>query len=305
MKNKRSFKSIVIQKIALKLNIKKGLSTEEGLRLRLENCKLLNSNDYILPNCTKKMNIERFIFEDMECFKLKPKELTISTSVLYLHGGAYTSGPDKLHWKMLEKICNKSKCEIILPIYPKLPQHDYRECYDKISKLYLDLKSQCKTNKLILMGDSAGGGLIAGLCLYLKKLNIELPTKLILISPWVDVSMCNENSHYIESKDIILSVYGLKEIGKLWSGEKGVYNELVSPIYGDLSQFPPTTIFAGADEILLFDIQSFHEKLIASNVDSALIVENDLGHVYCMYPFSDCKYSLDIITSKISDIYNL
>ncbi len=295
---KRSIKSKVVQKVALKLKISKGLATKEGLQNRLDKARLVQENGYNLPKCIKG-EISQYVFEGMQCFVFgNYKEQ--SKHILYLAGGAYTNAPGRLQLKFMKRISKKTKCNITIPIYPKLPTATHKECYDKLIKLYSKLSSEYKD--IVLIGDSAGGGLATGLTSYLNNNNLKLPKRLILMSPWIDVSMDNEKAFLNEEKDILLRVYGLKELGKMWAGDSLVNSYLVSPINASFKNFPKTTIFCGLDEILYYDIVDFYNKMSKDIKDVTLIEEEGLGHVYCVYPFSDCIKSFDLICSEIEGV---
>ena len=81
-----------------------------------------------------------------------------------------------------------------------------------------------------------------------------MPERLVLLSPWIDVTMTNPAIPTLEEGDFILSAYGLAGLGKLWAGEMDVRDSRVSPLYGSMAGLPPTLIFCGTDEILRPDI---------------------------------------------------
>lgn len=174
-----------------------------------------------------------------------------------------------------------SNIDIYYPIYPLAPNHTYKDAYLLILKLY---KKLLKENKeIILMGDSAGGGLALGFAMYLKELNIKLPNKLVLLSPWVDITLSNPSIEEFEKNDPMLSCYGLVEYAKLWAGDLDLKDYKLSPINGDLSNLPDTLIFTGTNEILYPDLILFDKKLQKNKVKSELIIGKNMNHVYPLY----------------------
>lgn len=107
--------------------------------------------------------------------------------------------------------------------------------------------------------------------------------------------MTNKEAVIKEKNDVMLSIYGLKELGKMWAGNSSVKNKYVSPLYADLKGFPKTTIFIGEKELMYFDIMKFYTKLVESGVKSQVICEAGQGHVYPLYPFSSVKGAFDKI----------
>lgn len=174
-----------------------------------------------------------------------------------------------------------SNIDIYYPIYPLAPNHTYKDAYLLILNLY---KKLLKENKeIILMGDSAGGGLALGFTLYLQKLNVKLPNKMVLLSPWVDITLSNPSIEEFEKNDPMLSCYGLVEYAKLWAGDLDLKDYKLSPINGDLSNLPDTLIFTGTNEILYPDLILFDKKLQKNKVKSELIIGKNMNHVYPLY----------------------
>ena len=92
------------------------------------------------------------------------------------------------------------------------------------------------------MGDSAGGGLALGLAEALRDEGDTLPEELILISPWVDLTMSNPDMKDYVKHDPMLGIDGLRRMGEVWANGLELTDPKVSPIFGDLSGLPPVTI---------------------------------------------------------------
>lgn len=133
------------------------------------------------------------------------------------------------------------------------------------------------------MGDSAGGGLAAAFCEYLATNELAEPEHLILLSPWVDVSMSGDYDDYMDV-DPMLGVDGLIEMGKAWAGDFDTKDYKVSPLYGDIKKLPQTAIFVGTHEIFYPDIVNFYNKLKDNGIDVELNVGDEMAHVYPLYP---------------------
>jgi acetyl esterase/lipase len=132
------------------------------------------------------------------------------------------------------------------------------------------------------MGDSAGGGFSAAFCEYLAVNDMPQPENLILISPWVDMSMSGDYDDV--EYDPMLGIEGAREIGKAWAGDLDTKDYKVSPLFGEVDKLPKTTIFVGTHEIIYPDIVEFYNKLHDNGVDAELIVGEEMSHVYPLYP---------------------
>ena len=123
-----------------------------------------------------------------------------SNYILYFHGGSYVAEATDNHWTFLENIVRDTGYTVIMPDYPLTPKYNYKDVYNMVEPLYKELIKKIGNDNVIIMGDSAGGGLALGLYEKIANQNIELPTKTILISPWLDVRLENENIKEIEKR---------------------------------------------------------------------------------------------------------
>ena len=225
--------------------------------------------------------------------KVKSKELlgcqmimfnestTTERIILYLHGGAYVNEMANLHIVFCDKLAEKVNATVFAPIYPLAPNHTYEETSNIVENLYNLI---LKFNKpVIIMGDSAGGGLSASFCEYLGEKDLMQPEHLILISPWVDVSMSGDYEEY-EEIDPMLGVDGLREMGEAWAGDLDSKDYKVSPLFGDIKKLPRTTIFVGTHEIFYPDIIKFFNKLNDNGIDVEVNIGEEMTHVYPLYP---------------------
>ena len=209
-------------------------------------------------------------------------------TVFYLHGGAYFMDITPSHWRLIERIIRETDAKMIVPAYRLLPFATWQEAFDFVVPLY---KGYCEAHpdeKIVLMGDSAGGGFSAALAEQFKLDGIRLPDELVLLSPWVDLSMENEQIKDYESKDPFLSPLHLQLCAERWKGGSDVHDRHVSPIYGDLNGLCNVTVFTGTDEILYPDTVRFFNKL-DEDPSNELIVAEEMNHVYPLFPIPEAK----------------
>ena len=199
--------------------------------------------------------------------------------VIYLHGGIYVNEIRLPHIIFCDKLAKKVNACVFAPIYPLAPNHSYEETYEIVEKLYDYLLTLKKP--VIIIGDSAGGGLSAAFSEHLAVKNKPQPENLILISPWVDVSMSGD---YDVEFDPMLGVDGLRKMGETWAGNLDPKDYKVSPLFGQVSKLPKTTLFVGTHEIFYPDVVKFHDKLKNNGVETELIVGEEMTHVYPVYP---------------------
>ncbi|MCI5744968.1 MAG: alpha/beta hydrolase [Erysipelotrichaceae bacterium] len=261
------------------------------------------SDLFVFPKKLKlNCNIEECIIDNKQVYKLF-KTSDVKLIIIYLHGGAYISQPVAYQWKFCASIANSLDVEIIFPIYPLTPNHHFDEAFDFIDKIY---NEQLKRNiKILLMGDSSGGGLAMSYLEYLANNNLKQPTKTILISPWLDLSMSQPQIYEYERKDPMLAIAPLKKSASLWANNNDLKDYRISPFFGNVKNINNVTLFTGTREILYPEINAFYTKLKDNNVDAHLYVGNNMNHDFPLYPINEAKkamkYILDLLHSCIDN----
>lgn len=207
-------------------------------------------------------------------------------TVFYIHGGAYRYDIVQLHWDFLEKLIQETNALVIVPAYRLAPFATYQEAFDLIVPLYRKYCAENPEKKIIMMGDSAGGGLSLALAEYLKAEGMRMPDELILFSPWVDVTMENEEIPKYQPIDPMIAAPSAAAVAKRWSGDLDAHDPKISPIYGDMSGLRNVTVFIGTDEVLYPDAIKMFRKL-DKDMSNELIVAEGMNHVYPLYPIEE------------------
>ena len=218
-------------------------------------------------------------------------------TIVYMHGGAFIGEINYQHFLYCLLLSRKLDAYVLAPVYPLAPKHTAKETFDLMTDFYKDLTSS--KNHIYLMGDSAGGGFVLSFCQYIKTIDLPQPYEIIAFSPWVDIGM--SNSPYDNESDPILGEIGLREIGKSWSGDWGINDYRVSPIYGDNKDLTKMLIFTGDSEIFYNDIVSYVEKLKEDGVDVKFIVGEGMFHIYPLFPSPEARAAFKIVKEEFED----
>ena len=235
----------------------------------------------------------------MQVFEVAAQDDT-KPIVLYIHGGAYVHNFSSLHWKAMAEWAEKTGCGIVAPNYPLLFRFTAKDAHPLMMQLYRQLQERFTAKRILVMGDSAGGGFSLALAQELMKTDsLNLPSRLILISPWVDVIGGDDA---LQDRDTFLNLEVLRLIGADWAGEYDAHDPIVSPFYGDMQGLPPTDLFTGTWETFYTDIVKTCDKMKAAGVDARLHVKEKMGHVYPLWPCPEGKKArkeiADIILSN-------
>lgn len=296
---KRSFRSWSSeQMLYLRLN-KKWFGAGKDPEQFLKEQAIIQSHPYQIPTPLKIFGyVERKEIAGLDCVILKGRSGSTATRILYLHGGAYVEQPILPHWLFLDRINTQSKAIITVPIYPKAPTNTFEEAFYKVFDLYQTLLETTAARNIVIMGDSAGGGLALALAQQITRDRLALPKAVILISPWLDITLRNADITPLETKDPMLNRAHLQYVGRAWVGDGDPHDWRVSPINGILEGLPPLTLFVGTHEILLADARKL--RILCQRKGVALDYHEypKMNHDFPLFPIPEAREA----QAKIVDI---
>lgn len=199
---------------------------------------------------------------------VQPADTDSSKVLVYLHGGIYVAGIGEPHWWMISRLCQETGHMGVMVDYRLAPEHPFPAALDDAVAVLAALTATYGANNLVILGDSAGGGLAVATTMKLRDTGQALPEKLVLFSPLLDIALDNPDISPLEKKDRVLARIGTLEACELYAKGLDPKTPYLSPVNGDLSGLPPTLLFIGAHEILLPDCRLFRDK--AESINAAL-----------------------------------
>lgn len=301
----RSFSaSIYEMKIGLS-DMDEAFETQEGftqLYTQAKN-KQLSDEAYVIPEDVKlSVSAQSKEKHGIQVFYLAKEKLSESDSVIfYFYGGEFLSEISKDHWKLIDTIAKETGLPVIVPLYPTLPRYTAKDANEVLTALYKDTAKKKNIEHIYFVGDSSGGNLTLSLAKTLRDEKVTQPEKLIMIAPWLEMTMKNKDIAAIEKKDNVLGIYGLKELGDMWSGKMAKTNAIVSPVYSTDENLGEITIFAPTNDILYPDTLSYSESLTAQKIEHSFITRENLSHNYIFYPSAEAKQDIAAICKEITE----
>ena len=213
---------------------------------------------------------------------IMPRDERRNGVVLYLHGGGYTCGGLEYAKGFAATLASECGVRTFCAAYRLAPENPYPAALDDALEAYQYLlKKGYAARQIMLCGESAGGGLIYALCLKLKALELPLPCGLIGISPWTDLTGSGASYEKNREADPSMTPELLQFYAKCYTDDPN--DPFCSPLYGDLTDLPPSLLFVGGDEVMLDDTRMLHEKLLACGCRSRMIVAPERWHAYVLY----------------------
>lgn len=247
-------------------------------------------------------------FKGIRTDLLLPEMAVSGRAILYAHGGSFISGSRKSYRSFCASLAHESSSALYLPEYRLAPEYPFPTALEDLYNVYAQVieTEKVNTDNLILAGDGAGGALAVSLIHYLKTKKLPLPAFIFLMSPWLDLTCADENLNINKKKDFVFSKDSLLRAAKLYTYEKNLSNELVSPLLGTFKNFPPVFIQCGDSEILLSDSKRLHQKIESAGGQSELIIYEGQPHLFQALPdnFAGAHLAVEAGGKKISGFFN-
>lgn len=202
-------------------------------------------------------------------------------AVVYLHGGAYTNEVVDQQWAFVAALAARTGVEVHVPIYGLAPHHTASEAVDLVAEVVHGLVAQGRS--VVLLGDSAGGGLALVAAQQAAPAVRQRVAGLLLIAPWIDLTMANPAVDAVEPTDPWLTRACLHPIARSWAGDLALDDPVVSPLFGDLTGLPPVEVWVGTRDITAPDCREL-ERRMPDGAAFALHVEDGAIHDYPLLP---------------------
>jgi len=212
---------------------------------------------------------------------LRPPSAAPGRVVLYLHGGGYVIGSSRSHRHLAAAIAGAAGASALLLDYRLAPEHPFPAAVEDATAAYRWLLDQAiAPERIVIAGDSAGGGLTVATLLALREARVPLPAGGVCISPWVDLTCSGASYRTMAAADPIVRRAGVEEMARAYLGATPPRTPLASPLFADLRGLPPLLIHVGSDEVLLDDAVQLAERAKAAGVDATLEIYDRMIHVW-------------------------
>ncbi|MXV44429.1 alpha/beta hydrolase fold domain-containing protein [Saccharibacter sp. 17.LH.SD] len=231
------------------------------------------------------------------CFT--PKEHPSDKVIFYIHGGGYLLNISGPHWDFLENLCRETHAILVVPDYPLAPKAKCLEAYAVVEEAYDQTVRRYAHHDIVVMGDSAGGGMSLGLVQKLRDENKPLPKEVIVLSPWLDVTLNDLEIDAVEDRDHLLGSRGLVQAGLAYAGDLSPKNPKVSPKYGNFEKLPLISIFQGTNDIFIVDSRKLVARLEDENIPVNYFEFPEQCHIWAVFPSPEAEVAVSKMISLI------
>lgn len=210
--------------------------------------------------------------------------------------GLFFLGSLNTHRALMTELAARTQMQVLHVDYPLAPEAGFPDALDALYDIYQTLLDQGVLPKdIILSGDSCGANLALALALRLKDDPEQLPSGLILMSPFLDLTLSSESLRLNKKHDALLCIEALEAGIDYYLGDSMPKDDpRVSPIFDNLRGLPPTMIQVGSKEILLDDAKRFRDKAKEADVKVEFKLYTGMWHNFQMFSawFDEAKQAI-------------
>jgi epsilon-lactone hydrolase len=205
-------------------------------------------------------------------------------AILYLHGGGYIMGSIATHRELIARLSKAARARVLALDYRLAPEHPFPAPVEDATAAYRWMLAQgLKPSRIVVSGDSAGGGLTVAALVAFRDAGLPMPAAGIPISPWVDLEAIGDSMKTRAARDPVVRPEMIREIASVYLAGQSPRSPLAAPLYADLRGLPPLLIHVGDAEALLDDSRRLAERAKAAGVDVTLEIWPEMPHVWHLF----------------------
>lgn len=226
-------------------------------------------------------------------YTLAPGDADSGRSIVYLHGGSYVHPLASQQWLFAATLAVRLAATVAVPDYPLAPESTWRDSFADMVK-FVRRTADAAASGCTLIGDSSGGGYALAVAQQLALAGYP-PLPLVLIAPFLDVTMADPRCAAIEDADPWHTMAWLREAGRLWAGGDDPRRAEVSPLFGSFCGLGPMLVFTGTRDVLNPQSHALAAQARKAGVPVELVEGAGLIHDYPLLPIPEARMAVDRI----------
>jgi epsilon-lactone hydrolase len=201
--------------------------------------------------------------------------------VLYLHGGAYRLGTPSTYRHFTWRIASATKAQVLVIDYRLAPENPFPAALEDAVSYYCWLLAEgADPSQIVVIGDSAGGGLALALLLKLRDSKLPLPAAAVVLSPWTDLALTGASLASNAKLDAIVDAEDVPIFAADYLAGADPHHPYASPLYGDPTGLPPTLIQVSSEEVLRDDAVRMAATMQRAHCQVELQIWPRMPHVW-------------------------
>lgn len=203
-------------------------------------------------------------------------------TLLYLHGGGFIACSPETHRPLVGSLVRRTGFTAYVPAYRLAPEHPYPAALDDGLSAFRHLVHDRGIDpaQIVVVGDSAGGGLALALVMSLRDQGERLPAAVVTFSPWTDLAATGASLDENSDRCAMFAGETIRRASHFYLGATDARDPRVSPLYGDFRGLPPLLLHASHDEVLRDDTLRVAERAREAGVPVTLRMWRGVPHVW-------------------------
>jgi acetyl esterase/lipase len=229
------------------------------------------------------VTLESTVIDGVKAFVLTPKTIAASNKnrlLVHIHGGGYVYNPGEAGTLEATLMAGYGGFKVISVDYRMPPDYPFPAGLDDAMRVWRAALKMHDPRNMAIFGSSAGAGMILAMMLRAKAEGLSLPAALGTGTPWANLTESGDTSKTNEWLDNVLVSYSgyLGRAARLYANGRPLTDPLISPIFGDFRNFPPTILTSGTRDLILSLTVLTHRKLRQADVEVYLQVFEGMSH---------------------------
>ena len=230
-----------------------------------------------------KVSIEPMTIDGVKAFMLTPAVIPPQNRnrlLIHVHGGCYVNGPGESGTSEATMMAGFGGFKVLSVDYRMPPDHPFPAALDDAMTVWKAAQKMAPAKNMGIIGSSAGGGLTLAMVLKAKMDKLPLPGAIAPGTPMSDLSGAGDSFQTNAMVDNVLIAYGAScdVRAAMYANGRDLKDPLLSPVYGDMTNFPPTILNTGTRDLLLSNTVRVHRKLRQAGVVADLHVHEGQAH---------------------------
>jgi len=215
---------------------------------------------------------------------LAPGDRGAGPVVMVFHGGGFIVCSMRTHRLLGAQVGAAAGGRALVVGYRLAPEHPFPAAVEDCAAAYRwVLQTGIAPERIVWFGDSAGGNLCCSALLLARSQGLGCPAALVMVSPAPDLTFSGDSNRSHRDRDPFSRIDNPSRMLEYYLRGADPKDPLASPVYGDLSGFPPMLIMVGPDETHVDDSRTLAETARAAGVEVTFELVDGAFHTWLNY----------------------
>jgi monoterpene epsilon-lactone hydrolase len=207
--------------------------------------------------------------------------------LVHLHGGGFVLYPGEAGAGEAMLMAGYGRSRSISVDYRMAPDFPFPAALADAATVWRSLTREHDPQQMGIYGSSAGGGLTLALLLQARAEGLPLPAAVAPGTPWADLTGAGDSlqaNAYVDNV-LVANTGWARAAASLYAGGHDLREPLVSPVFGNFSDFPPAILTSGTRDLFLSHTVRTHRKFRQAGIEAVLQVFEGQSHAQFLDPF--------------------